>query len=94
MARVVYFWNKFKPEYQPHVEIKIPWEKGQHPSWVNDICAPYETIVDPINELHPKITGTRFMKKLQNRIKIKQKNAELASKNFKVLPKKRKPLPP
>ncbi|XP_049850609.1 uncharacterized protein LOC126323269 [Schistocerca gregaria] len=95
MPRLVYFWNRFgRKEGEPLETLDLPWKPGEEPSWLDQICEPYETIIEPTKQLDPGVIGARRYKKAINRKNIKEKNESLKLKLWHVLPKNRKQSPP
>lgn len=95
MARIVYFWNKFclKDGEKP-VTIGLPWKAGEEPRWYKELSLPPETIVDPKNQLDPKIIGARRYLKAIRRLKIKEYNQQMVAKDFSIIKRNTKQLPP
>jgi hypothetical protein len=95
VARLCYFWNKFclKPGEAP-TTINYPWKEGEEPQWALDLLLPYETIVDPAQQLDPRVIGPRKYKKAIRRQKILQFNQSMVAKDFTIIKKNTKQLPP
>ena len=95
MARIVYFWNKFcLKEGEAPVKIGLPWKEGEEPRWYKELSLPPETIVDPAHQLDPLEIGARRYKKAVRRLKIKNFNQQMVAKNFTIIRKNIKQLPP
>ena len=93
--RLAYFWNKFclKPGDKP-VTLKYPWEEGKEPQWAKDLTLPYETIVDPVQQLDPEVVGPRKFKKAIRRQQILEFNKSMVAKDYSIIRKNIKQLPP
>lgn len=95
MARVVYFWNKFcLKEGEAPVKLALPWKDGEEPRWYKDLSLPPETIIDPVQQLDPHEIGARRWKKSIRRLAIKQYNQGMVAKEFNLIKKNQKQLPP
>lgn len=95
MERVAWFWNRFcLKEGEKPVELSYPWKEGEEPLWLKELTAPPETIVDPAHQLDPMEVGPRKYMRTIRRLKIKEYNAAISAKNFSVLKKNQKQLPP
>jgi hypothetical protein len=95
VPRLAYFWNRFcLTEGEEPIALKWDWKEGEEPMWVNQLAAPPETIVDPQKQLDIQELGIRKYKKAIRRIKIKQFNQALVAKDFTMLKKNQKQLPP
>lgn len=95
MARVVYFWNRFcLKEGEAPIKLELPWKEGEEPNWYHELSQPPETIVDPINQLDPAVIGVRRYQKTVRRLKIKEFNQSIKAKDFGIIRKNMKQLPP
>lgn len=95
MARIVYFWNKFAlRDGDKPATIGIPWKEGEEPRWFQELTLPPETIVDPVHQLDPEKTGARRFKKTVRRLAVKEFNQQMVAKNFDIIRRNIKQLPP
>lgn len=94
MDRVAYFWDRFgKQPTDPKSNLTIPWKEGEEPFWLSEITEPYETILDPENQIDTKKTGYRFLLKEKRRKLLRENNERMSQGDFSVIKKQNKQIP-
>lgn len=94
MERIAYFWDRFgKAEGDPKSDLTIPWKKGEEPTWLKEITEPYETILDPVNQIDTKKTGYRHLLKEKRRKLLRENNERMSLGDFSVIKRQNKQLP-